>query len=263
MVACLAVLPRLEKFVIEFQWGTPRPGQISPPPVVTRTVLPALIPFVFRGASEYLEDLVVRIDSPQLDQIRITYFDQFVDLQVAQLSEFINRSVGHNARVTLLINHASFAMKIHRISYPLYVLINVSCQGIDRQVSHMALVLSHDCVTFSNVVHLELAVFGGHLEQLDGTDDAAWPHLFFHQFSNVQTLHVSQELAGHITLALEDITGEMAAEVFPSLGLIYLAGQPASSIRNFIAARQLSNRPITAIDTEMEFDERLKSYVSE
>ncbi|KAH9172839.1 hypothetical protein EDB89DRAFT_840474 [Lactarius sanguifluus] len=30
-IACLAVLPRLEQFVIEFQWATPRPGRISPP----------------------------------------------------------------------------------------------------------------------------------------------------------------------------------------------------------------------------------------
>ncbi|KAH9172849.1 hypothetical protein EDB89DRAFT_1905747 [Lactarius sanguifluus] len=215
MAACLAVLPRLESIVIEFQSATPRPDRISLPPA-TRMVLPALTFFRFVGASEYLEDLVAQIDSPQLDRIKIDYFDQFFDFQVTQLSKFIDRSV-----------------------------------------------LSYDSVTFSNVVRLELTVFGTtHSEQLEGTDDVAWLHLF-HQFSIVQTLHVSRELAGHIALVLEHITGELAADVFPSLDSIYLACQPASSIRNFIAARQLFDRPITVVNTKMEFDERLESYVSE
>ncbi|KAH9005761.1 hypothetical protein EDB86DRAFT_3239822 [Lactarius hatsudake] len=123
----------------------------------------------------------------------------------------------------------------------------------------MAQVLSHNSVTFSNVVHLKLAVLDNYPEQLEGTGDIAWPYLF-HQFSNVQTLHVSRVLAGHVAAALEDITGEMAAEVFPSLDLIYLAGHPTSTIRNFIAARQLSDRPITVVNTKTEFNERLKSY---
>ncbi|KAH9024394.1 hypothetical protein EDB84DRAFT_1440692 [Lactarius hengduanensis] len=135
-------------------------------------------------------------------------------------------------------------------------------QGVDRQVSQMTQVLSQVSATLSNVVHLNLAIADTYSEQLEGTDNVEWRHLL-HQFTNMQMLHISQELTGHVALALEDITGEMAAEVFPSLNLIYLVGQPASSIRDFIAARRLSNRPITVVDTKMEFDERLKSYVSE
>ncbi|KAH9163255.1 hypothetical protein EDB89DRAFT_575917 [Lactarius sanguifluus] len=92
MVASLAALPRLEIFVIEFRSATSRPDQILPPPVI-RTVLPSLTYFEFQGASEYLEDLVARIDGPQLDHI-FTIYLKFVDIQVAQLSRFINRSVG-------------------------------------------------------------------------------------------------------------------------------------------------------------------------
>jgi hypothetical protein len=77
----------------------------------------------------------------------------------------------------------------------------------------------------------------------------------------VQTLHVSRDLAGHVALALEDIAGEMVAEVLPSLDLIYLPGQLASSVEKFVAARQLSDRPVTVL-TKTEFEERLKSYVS-
>ncbi len=55
----------------------------------------------------------------------------------------------------------------------------------------------------------------------------------------------------------------MVTEVLPSLDLIHLGGQPASSAERFVAARRLSDRPVTVINTITEFDERLKSYVSE
>ena len=269
MVASLAALPRLENIIIEFQSATSRPDRIHLPPV-TRSVLPALTFFEFNGASEYLEALVSRIDSPQLDRILIDYFNQLVDFQAAQLSKFIDRSVGsaitpsRHAHVTFSDDWVSFDMHRHanRPPWTWYpARTTISCEGIDWQVSHIAQVLSHFSTTLSNVVHLKLKA-QSEGRQLEGTGDVEWLHLL-HQFSTVQTLHVSQELAGHVALSLEDITGEMVAEVLPSLDLIYLAGQPASSIEKFSTLRQLSGRPVTIVNTEMEFGKRLESYFSE
>ncbi len=265
MVACLAALPRLYTFRIGFRSATPRPDRIRPPPV-TRTVLPALTSFRFNGASEYLEDLVAQIDSPQLGQIFIFYLNQLVDFRVAQLSQFVDRSVGpeitlfRHAQVTFVSDWVSFTTYHHETRLPVRTLI--SCQRIDWQVSHIAQVLSQFSATLSNVVHLKLEAQLKEGRQLEGTDDVEWLHLL-HQFSTVQTLHVSQELAGHVALALEDVTREMVAEVLPSLDLIRIVGQPASSIEKFVAVRRLSGCPVTVIDTETEFYEKLKSYVSE
>ena len=66
IVASLAALPRLKTLTFGFQLATSRPDRILPPPL-TRTVLPTLTYFQFKGASEYLEDLVARIDGPQLN----------------------------------------------------------------------------------------------------------------------------------------------------------------------------------------------------
>ncbi len=115
MVVGLAALPKLETLIIEFQSATPCPDRIRPPPV-TRTVLPALTDAQFQGASEYLEDLVVQIDSPQLDTIFIYYLDQFADLQAAQVSTFIGRSLGpkltlvRHAEVTFFNDSVAFEM---------------------------------------------------------------------------------------------------------------------------------------------------------
>jgi hypothetical protein len=268
MVACLAALPRLDTFHIGFRSATSRPDQIHPPPV-TRTVLPALTSFEFKGATEYLEDLVAHIDSPQLERTFIVYFNQLVDFQAAQLSEFIERSVGpkltlfSHARVTFFSDWVTFNMYLHE-NHPSSDLgsatITISCEGIDWQVSHIARVLSHFSATLSNLVHLNLKVEPEGL-QLKGTDDVEWQHLL-HQRSTVRTLHVSQELASHVALALEDITAEMVAEALPSLDLIYLAGQPASSVEEFVTARKLSGRPVTVVGTKTEFNNRLEPYVS-
>ena len=83
------------------------------------------------------------------------------------------------------------------------------------------------------------------------------------QFPTVRTLHVSHRLAGLVALALEDIALETVAEVLPSLYLICFEVRPASSIEKFAAARQRSGCPVTVIDTEGEFYERVKSYYSE
>jgi hypothetical protein len=72
-------------------------------------------------------------------------------------------------------------------------------------------------------------------------------------------LHVSQQLAGHIALALEDITEETAAKVLPS---ICSESQPALYIEKLVAARRLSDRPVTVVNIKAGFNKRLRSYVT-
>ena len=188
-------------------------------------------------------------------------FRSLVDFQVAQLPRFIDRSVVpksnlfRTACVTfysdwVTVNtyrHTSYPLK--RAQHP--VTTTISCKGIDWQVSHMAQVLSHFSATLSDVAHLEL-----HADLKEGCQsedtDVEWVHLL-HQFSTIQTLRVSRDIAGQVALALEDIAEMMVTEVLPSLEFIYLEGQPASTIGKFVAVRRLSDRPITVADTLVEF----------
>ena len=139
----------------------------------------------------------------------------------------------------------------------------ILCKGIDWQVSHIAQVLTQLSATLSDVVHLKLKVQLKEDRQLEDTDDVEWLHLLY-QFSTVQMLYVSQQLAGlvQVTLSLEEITEDMVADVLPSLDLIYLEGQPASTVEKFVIARRHSDHPVTVLDTQLEFDERLQSYTS-
>ena len=269
MTMVLAGLAKLCTFHFGFQLATSRPDQIRPPPI-TRTGLPVLTDFEFRGATEYLEDFIARIDCPQLSRISIIYQNELVDSQVARLFKFVDRSVGpeitqfRRARVTFSDYQVTFTLYPHtnhqgrdRCS----VGTTISCEAIDWEAFYAAQALSQFSATFSTLVHLELVVQFEAGYELEGTDDVVWLHLL-HQFPTVQTLHVSSELAELIALALEGITGDMVTEVLPSLDLICLDGKPASSIRIFLAVRQLSGRPVTVVDTKTEFDQRLESYVS-
>ncbi|KAH9172872.1 hypothetical protein EDB89DRAFT_841574 [Lactarius sanguifluus] len=269
IVACLATLPRLDSFYIGFRLATSRPDRVNPPPL-TRIVLPALTYLGFRGASEYLEDLVARVDCPQLNRIYIDFMNQLVDFQVAQFSTFINRSFGpkltsfRHAQVSFINGWVTFALNpsANRPSWDRHPATTmISCEELDWQVSHTAQVLSQFSAILSNVVHLRLKVEPEGRE-LEGMENVEWQPLL-RPLSTVQTLHVSQEFAGHIALTLEALTAEMGAEAFSSLDLIHLADQPASSIEKFVAARRLSDRPVTFVDTEIEFDERVRSYVSQ
>jgi hypothetical protein len=265
VVACLAASPRLTTSRIGLQSATSRPRRIRPPPV-TRTVLPTLTSFEFWGASEYLEDLAARIDGPQLTWIYTDYLNQLVDFQVAQLFKFIERSVGP---IVTTRSHVEVSFVRGKIAFAYTdaswirqtAMTCVSCQGTDWQVSHMAQVLSQFSTILSNVVHLVLRAEDDYDSEEDdqdseGTEDVEWLHLL-RQFSAVQRLSVSWELAGHVALALQDITGDMVAEVLPSLNSIDLDGQPASSIEKFITARQLSGRPVTHVDKRADFNPML------
>ncbi|KAH9170328.1 hypothetical protein EDB89DRAFT_2230743 [Lactarius sanguifluus] len=264
MVMSLETLPRLETFIIEFQSATSRPDRIHPPPI-TPTVLPTLTKFHFKGAIEYLEDLVAQIDGPQLDQIVIKYLNWVADFRFAQLTQFINRSEGpelaqfKHAKVTLLSNAVVFETSEEYCEpwdwCDTRIVRVISYEGNWWKVSHMVPILSQFSATLFNVVHLRLGARPKENRQLEDVD---WLRLL-HQFSTIQTLHVPQKFAEHVALALEDITGrgEMVAEVLPTLDLIYLEGQPSSSIEKFVAARCCSGRPVTIIDTERAFNERL------
>ena len=108
----------------------------------------------------------------------------------------------------------------------------------------MAQVLGRVSATLSDAVHLTLKARPEDDHQLEVTGGGEWLHLF-HQFPTAQKLHVSQELAGQVALALENVAAEMVTKVLPCLDSICLVGQPASSIEKFVAARRRSGRPVT------------------
>ena len=150
MVAALATLNRLEDLHFAFLSPASCPDQIRLLPI-TRSVLPALTSFEFRGVRGYLEDFMARIDAPRLHTIWIYYFNQLVDFEVPQLCQFIDHSaVNRPSHCTVHFQHSlvSFGAGPTIVSFgagptththeskfydvfPRHIVVRILCEGID------------------------------------------------------------------------------------------------------------------------------------
>ena len=252
MVTGLAALPRLDTLWIQLKSQTPRLAQ-SHLSLLQRDVLPSLITFNFRGSSEYLEHLLARIDTPRLHCFEITYFNQ-LDFQVPQLSQFVRRTESlellpsRNAQVRVYPNNVDVKLGCEGEGHGRSRLtLRISCKWLEWQVSHLAQILGQSLAMVSSVEHLSVDgdVLQHELElgwqgEIEATD---WLELF-RLFTAVKTLYGSKQLAGHISLALDSLSGEVVTEVLPALDSLWLEGQLARSVERFIVARRLSSHPV-------------------
>ena len=253
MAWCLAELPRLKTLVLQFQSEFPphHDTPVHPPQVpVTRPVLPALTDLEFTGPSYYLQGIVAHIDCPWLNQITISYMSSPRNFQFEQLFEFFNRTMppfGHvkvygHSRVTFDLYHHT--NRTDWYSHPATTVI--SCRPIMWRLFDLLIDFS---VILSTVVDLKFVGKFWARNSLSG-----WLP-FLHQLPVLQTLYVTLPHAQDLAHALISVKGEEVAQTLPCLELIGLEN-PASSIEEFVAVRQLSGRPLTVVGTEAEFDQR-------
>ena len=250
----LAVLANLESLTLEFMSPLSRPNRATRrPPPPTRKVLPALTRFRFRGASEYLEDLVARIDAPFLDSICITFFHQLI-FDIPQLAQFMGRTTRFQA---LNEAHVEFTYPVVQVGYLPQIRtfdetsgLRLSCRGLDWQLSFLAQV----CTSFFPSIYMveQLYIYEPRYlpsQWQDETENMQWLEMF-HPFTSVKDLFVCEGLAPSIAPALQELVGGRRTEVLPILQNIYLEGLDPSEplqegIGKFVAARQLSGHPIT------------------
>jgi hypothetical protein len=254
MVAGLAVLTKLQTLRITFRFWRPFPEQrTGHPDPPMRVILPALTSFSFGGECSYLEDLVAQIDTPQLDSIDITYYD-LEDSLVPQLSEFIaNRSdlkpsrfrdaeifFDNSKMISFCFRHGTDPDE----SISAMHIISKERPGIDEQVWDMAQLLSQTSTMLSDVVRLEINAGPWQLKD-HNMDDVEWLELLL-PFTAVETLCISEECAASVAHAFD--VG-LAPQVLPALGLLFLEGQPARTIKELFTIFRACGR-LTIISKE-------------
>ncbi len=257
VVASLATLTGLRTLFIGFKSPTPPSRTIRQDPIM-RTGLPSLTTFGFSGVKEYLEDLFAQIDAPQLSHFRISYFNQ-LDFQVPQLSEFISRTQNlylarfQRARVKFGVNNVYVSLYCEREELlESHFSLQISCRGLDWQVSHVSQTLTQSAAMLSNVGDLSIDTRDIPPGEKDYMDDTEWLELL-RPFTAVETLHVSGKLTGHVAHGLEGVTEEMVAEMLPALHSLCLEDEPSTSVKQFVEVRRLSGRPVTIVRAPGEF----------
>jgi hypothetical protein len=262
MVTGLAALTRLETLFVKFNSprSRPRPKSRRPSPP-TRTLLPVLAILVFQGVSQYLEDLVARIDAPLLNMLQIHFFHQPI-FSTPQLAQFISRTPNFEASNEARLVFASWEVRITlpQINDGTIKLI-IMCEELDVQLMSLEQVCnsSFPQAFIPAVEHLYILedeldvpdVFLG-----DDIENSHWLELL-RPFTAVRDLYMVYEIATFISPALQELVGERVTEMLPALRTLFLE-EPlisGSAIVQFIAARQLACYPIVISSWEREEDE--------
>ena len=254
MVFSLSTLTSLEELRIEFQSPLSRPDRASRrPPPPTRSVLPALTSFWFKGASEYLEIVVARIDAPQLNKLYITFFNQIV-FDTPEFIQFICRTPMlkplEKARVTFEKDAAAVKLSSQTSGKDEELEVRIPCMELDWQVSSMEQVCT-SCLpplpTLESLYIHENPRWQQHHWQ-DNIENALWLELL-HPFTSVKNLYLSSDIARRIVPSLQELVRGRATEVLPTLQNILLESRQLlrsvhDGIQQVVAVRLATGHPI-------------------
>ena len=254
MVAVISVSSSLETLSLEFRSPQSRPDRENtslPPP--KRSILPILKRLYFKGVTEYLEELVTRIDTPQLNQMDVTLFNQ-IDFDTPRLAQFINFTPTLRAldEAHILFHDLTTSVRLRSrtsksIIYKL--LIHISCIEPDWQLSSIEQVCNSSLNSLSKVEVLYIEHRYLRLVwKNDAIGNTLWLELLL-LFSAVKKLYLSKEFAPSIAANLQELVEARVTEVLPSLQNIFVEGLEPSrafhgNIGQFVAARRLCNHPI-------------------
>ena len=254
IVTALSALTSLENLSLGFQSPRSCPDQASRrPPPSTRSVLPILEYFRFTGVTEYLEDLVARIDAPRLNTLEIAFFND-IAFDTPQFIQFILRTAMsralEKARIILQNPGASLHFSPQTSDdRKINVKIQVLCQGLEWQVSSLDQVCTSCLPPLAMVEDLYIYVHSNWPPNWkDEIENGQWLEPL-HPFTAVKNLYLSEEMALPIGSALQELTDGSTTEVLPNLQNIFLEGLESSGpvqegIAKFVAVRQVASRPI-------------------
>ena len=249
MVSCFSVLTRLETFILDFISPESFPvREHRPPPPPTRTLLPTLTGLQFRGVSEYLEDLVVRIDTPLLDNLDIYLSLQFVP-DTAQLAQFVNRTPKLKAHddTHVVFCNTNFHLKLGKVFEKG---LGITYDVVDWQVSSVAQVCNSS-LSQAYCANVECLYLCDHYARWRGdirVETNHWVELL-RPFTSVKSLYLSQVIVPRIAPALQELIGERVVGVLPALQTLFLedlniSGPVQEAVGLFISGRQFSSHPV-------------------
>ena len=252
MATALSTLTSVEYLTLEFRSPRSCPDQASRrPPPLTRSVLPILEYFTFKGVSEYLEDLVACIDAPRLSELETTFFNDIV-FDTPRFIQFITRTPTSRA---LEKAHITFQNRDAILDFSSQtsgngkVWVKILCRGLDWQLSSVEQVCA-SCLPPLSMLE-DLYIHEDLYSQPDWKDDmenGLWLQLL-HPFTAVKNLYLSEQFAIRIGPALQELTEGRTTGVLPALQNIFMKGlQPSGpvqeGVRQFVASRQVTSCPI-------------------
>ena len=254
IVTALSMLTRLKSLHLDFhpsqRWASVESRRRLP---LERIVLPALTEFYLWSDSEYMEDMVSRIDIPLLNSARIAFSSQS-NSNTPLLRDFISRTEVfeelHRAKLAISRDsvHLTLSQPDKRPDDKMLKL-RFSCNA-QSPFPVLVQVCNSLLPPLPTLEHLE--IFAGQLYwRLNMIENAQWLGLL-RPFSSVKDLVLFDDLVKHFAPALKELTGDRVSEVLPALQNLFLKGSCPSAppqrvqedIEQFVATRRLSAQPV-------------------
>ena len=263
-VRAISKLTNLRSLFLEFICPPSRydPPESQQSPPLIRFDLTVLTSLTFKGISEYLDDLVARIDAPRLDYLEITFFNE-ITFGTHQFIQFISRTPTLKALEEAHVVFEDGAVKIH-ISPQNHgsgeLIVNILCGKLDRQLSSLEHVCNSSLPPFTTLDDLYIYGFvQWQIDQQDNVENTQWLGLL-RSFTAAKNLYLSKELVSGIVPALKELVGGRATETLPALQNIFVEGlQPSGPVQEgigeFVAARQVASHPIAVTNWERGWED--------
>ena len=217
--------------------------------------------FAFKGVNEYFEEFLARIDTPRLDHLSTTFFND-IDFDIPELIQLITVRFEALEDIHVVFGSRTAWVTLQRQAslYP-DVTVEISCSVPDWQLSALAQVCTSSLPLLSNTENLYIRE---HLQidWKDGIENTEWLELLL-PFTAVKNLYLSKQFAPRIAPALQE---GRTTEVLSNLQNLNLEGYQSSEsvqegIAQFISARQLTNRPVAISTWERQPEQERKLVV--
>ena len=255
IVTSLSALTRLQDLFIDFRSPRSRADRAQRHPTrLKRLVLPSLTEFYFKGDSEYLEGIVGRMETPALDMVTITFFNQLI-FDNPLLRDFFSRTAvfqkPHRADVSLSKHCIDLTFFRREETVDRRMLsVGISSSVLEWQISSLAQFCSTCFPPLPTLERLVMHGLGFWTELPDDMDIAPWSELL-HSFVTVKDLFLSWTLMRDALYILRRLIGEGVPAVLPALRHVFGWGESwrgyariQEAVTEFITARQFSGHPV-------------------
>ncbi|KAN0136921.1 hypothetical protein V8E53_005362 [Lactarius tabidus] len=229
-------------------YSRPRNDFRLPSPPEKRIALPALAYLEYRGTSNYLDNLVARIDAPCLGDLDVTFFNQFA-MEASQLGQFIERIeiLKSLSQADVQISKRAISIRFSQPRAPTSLGLTILCEQLVRQLFSMGQICNHFSPFLFRVKDLRVSSTRASSGQ-DDIDGQRWLELIG-PFGSAEDFRVAGELATDILRALTQVDGEHTI-ILPSLRNLcvtelWLAHGPLwDAAQSFITSRWPTSSPV-------------------
>lgn len=252
----LSLMRRLEILGISFQPPAPNRDSelpLSDIPFITSVTLPNLRWFGFQGTSNYLEGLLSLMDTPHLEKLQITFFNEITFVVPYLLRHMSTERFKFNyARCCFYEEGVAVWIFPDEESRTYAFCMHIICDHFDHQLSSAAQIFHVLSPLYFGVQHLIIHYREHNLSSM-GSDEARrtrWRELLM-SFNNVNTLRVPNGLVGELSRFLRQ-----DGEVLPELKELVCPTKHGAggAFSHFIDSRKASGRPVRLLRMDFPVD---------